>query len=306
MKTSTTKTRVKNSSKSLKRRRKSLKTRITKFLAALRAHRDALTSNLVAWVQRASKSLSWGFQELKKVLPKLTLVLLALGAAYLVAPLGLSGKYNTAAIYSAKDSVVMLTPVSDPQMGGTGFVLETAKGLFTITNAHVCEISVDGTLLAHVDQKPRQILKILRIDTKVDLCMLEPVYGVKGLTMGAADVSDYDTVFTWGHPGLRPVTVEQGKAMPPQLIQIFTGFVNNGVCEAGLPYSVTVPHWGTVEVCILTQMARASTVRTYGGSSGSPVFNRYGDVVGVIFAGDTETNNGYWVEFGELRAFLNS
>lgn len=299
---STKKRRAKSSSKTPKKRKnKPLRAR----LALLKNWVRGKVLKLKKTSLRASGFVSKAFTKSGLWTRRLLVLLGLLTIVYTCSLLG-AYQIDQAAVHNAKDSVVMLTPTNLTNRGGTGFLLNTPVGPRTITNAHVCAISKDGTLLAHVDQKPRQILRILKIDNKVDLCVLEPVYGVPALTMGATDVSDYSTVFTWGHPGLRPLTLETGKAMPAQLIELFMGFPVDGLCKAGYKVEVFSPFFGDVEICLISQMGRSSTVRTFGGQSGSPVLNSQGHVIGVIFAGDTATNNGFWVEFGELQAFLSA
>jgi hypothetical protein len=58
-------------------------------------------------------------------------------------------------------------------------------------------------------------------------------------------------------------------------------------------------------VCIEKISAFGISSPSYPGNSGSPVVNKWGNVVGVLFAGNrTQLNDSYMVPFHELKNFL--
>jgi hypothetical protein len=61
-----------------------------------------------------------------------------------------------------------------------------------------------------------------------------------------------------------------------------------------------------VAMCINYDISMLTTCQILGGSSGSPLFNNWGQVVGVMFAGSTELNNwGHAIPLTSIKEFLN-
>ena len=144
---------------------------------------------------------------------------------------------------------------------------------FTLTNRHCCEVmspktknnlkkrkyfggNTEGELVTVGDT----LREIIKLDTKHDLCVIEPDLSRPALTL-ATSYSITDKVTIIGHPRGMPQTIRHGRIIDVGS-EIF--------------YWVNSTHklpWLFV------------TTTGYGGNSGSPLINSYGNLVGVIFMG---------------------
>ena len=192
-------------------------------------------------------------------------------------------------------SVVMLTPINNPQAGGTGFQIETPYGNRLISNAHVCR-SLGEYGLAHY-QGGQQIVKIERLDDRADLCMLSAVYDIPALELASSKAEVGDTVRALGHPGLRPQTMTEGVVIGTDITGVVTGFYDEATCVGPGAEQYII-------FCVRPYNAVNTTVTIYPGSSGSPVFNKFGNVQGVMFASNNQTNQGSYMPLADLQRFI--
>lgn len=206
-------------------------------------------------------------------------------------------------LYVLSPSVVKITPVNYHDTGGTGFQLETSNGPRIITNSHVCEVSDNGIVLLHTG-KPKKIAKIIKVDEVADLCMIEAIGDMPSLKMGSP-ASIRQEVAVLGHPLLQPQTFSKGRVLSKELIEIPLGYADTeGKCDE-FPQSYPKPSFfGTL--CFKGFMGVLTSALIYPGNSGSPVVNIWGNVVGVVFAGNSRNNNGIYVPYEELKRFIQN
>lgn len=197
-------------------------------------------------------------------------------------------------------NVVVLTGFEHFNSGGTGFQMQTKNGLKVISNAHVCEIAENGYMLAHTT-KSKHIIKVEKIDPTADLCMLSKVNGLPGLKL-ASEPEFGDTIGILGHPLLQPQTFSKGRILAKQLITVAMGYYTPETCKG--PGARPIPtFFGTL--CVKPFMSYYTNAIIFPGNSGSPAVNFYGDVVGVVFAGNNRTNYGHLVTHEDLKRFID-
>lgn len=142
---------------------------------------------------------------------------------------------------------------------GTGFYLQLGDKIRLVTNKHICDQS-EGKRNMIVKGKK---LTILHISKTQDLCIIKPPKSVMtGLKLADRPLELMDEVYLVGHPRGLPLTIRSGHLMSTD-IMFFDWIGDSG---------------RTVQYQMI------STI-TYGGNSGSPVTNKDGEVVGVLFAG---------------------
>lgn len=193
---------------------------------------------------------------------------------------------------------VLQLPVINPRAGKvelrnfcSGSQIRYKGQQFTITNLHCCAVadrSLPPFLLnelgqvglvgreLYVDGIPRKILNVSR---NHDLCLLEP-----DLTQRAFSLAWFtylqEPVTVIGHPRGLPRTIRSGHIISED--------------SAIFPWLHIIDRPYTL----------LSTI-TYGGNSGSPVINLFGSVVGLIFAGFSDSHTeGMMVPLSSVKRFL--
>lgn len=221
--------------------------------------------------------------------------------------------------------------------GGTGFQIKASSGTsYIVTNAHVCEVSPDGKRVMVSNDDGLAIWRNIEyVSEYSDLCLIQGLPGVEGLTLGSAPGKG-QIVEAVGHPSLMPITVSKGEVIGAEDIYIPDAVVvdpknKDDVDMADMlmipenrivtPEQCSLPKneikekiigymWTgqpvAIKICYdVTRAAYLSNMVIQPGNSGSPVVNMWGDVVGVVFAGD-RAGWGIAVSFQDLKQLLNN
>lgn len=209
--------------------------------------------------------------------------------------------------------------------GGTGFALKAPSGqTYIVTNSHVCKgaltQSEDKTSLLVVGENGAMRRRIIENSDFTDLCLLEGLPGVEGLSVGS-EPGIGEVVGVVGHPALRPLSLSRGEIVGAQDVDIFAyiikgsnafidsvappGLVRDEKCD--LPKNQIVhaeTPFGPIDACLnVTKGAYMSTAVIFPGNCGSPVVDFWGRVEGVAFASDG-TNWAYIVSLKDLKKFI--
>jgi S1-C subfamily serine protease len=198
--------------------------------------------------------------------------------------------------------VVMLTEKSG-RSGGTGFAIKTPSGqVLTLTNAHVCSLADDkGTVYARVEGRRTIPLKVIESYDKADLCLVSKMPGTTGLSV-AGSVAVGEELGLVGHPALLPLTLTKGQLL---------GYGEVAVLMDNLPCEEDVGMYKTIDtpfgpLCIAITNAAFTNIPAFGGSSGSPVINIWGNLTGVLYAGDESVNWGILVKLTAVKDFIKN
>ncbi len=213
--------------------------------------------------------------------------------------------------------------------GGTGFQVKSESGnTYIVTNSHVCEGAqkdsndFDHVLVKRDDRWMKR--RILEIDENADLCLVEAWPSLSGLKMGeGADVGEQISVI--GHPRKGPLTMTSGEVTAFEDLFIQHHIMKSGdvrldnmlkatdetcslpknIIQKKMTFLYGILPMGEATICFFkeTQALRISA-NVFPGNSGSPLVNSSGEVVGVVFATDTNTNWGFAVNLERLKNLL--
>jgi S1-C subfamily serine protease len=189
---------------------------------------------------------------------------------------------------------------------GSGFHVKAPSGqLYILTNEHVCALADKNREL--IVQTPKHFIKrkIVAVYSKHDLCLVEPIPGQKSGLELAGNLTIGEDIILVGHPSGRPLTLSKGEFISKGSIMLIDFKI-----KAAEGCSIKRGKW--IEggfffpsVCLMPHSAFGISSPAYPGNSGSPVVNKWGNVVGVLFAGNqSQLNDSYMVPFQELKNFL--
>jgi len=181
--------------------------------------------------------------------------------------------------------------------GGTGFHIEAGSGLvYILTNNHICNLADENDILDVYDSTGRKMKRrVLVRHESHDLCLIEAMPGFSGLNV-ASGVDIGEIVGLVGHPGLRPLSLSRGEIVGSKRIKLLVGmnlpsdrcfgkqFLVKEIIDNAL-LLILLEARGIKTLCVAELNTSMFNGISYGGNSGSPVVNFYGNVVGVLFAG---------------------
>lgn len=187
----------------------------------------------------------------------------------------------------AKENVFRITT---NRGGGTGYMVKDARfGIVIVTNKHICDMDPEDGIFV-LDQDGAQYLsKIRRKARLTDLCLIETPQELlskyEGLTLAPDGTTPekYETLYVYGHPGLRKLTGSSGP------------FVNES----------WVPRFSDDHIDAPTLRIGRADIVIYPGSSGSPVLNDRGDVVGTVFGYEGANHIALYIPLREMIEFLS-
>jgi len=199
--------------------------------------------------------------------------------------------------------------------GGTGFYITTPKNkTYILTNNHICELADNADKLKVVHNNNEFFSKVAFRSKKTDLCLIESNDERNGVEL-ADSMELGESANLLGHPGLRPLTLHKGEAIGYEKIDLLFGLdvpedrcfgVTYFLKNYDTPESILLQAQGINSLCVVTVDSTSMNMISYPGASGSPVVNEHGELIGVLFAGNTQAITvSFLVPLEDVREFLS-
>jgi S1-C subfamily serine protease len=240
---------------------------------------------------------------LKTIKSALTSITLAVAIVYgaVIAP----ELHNQYLRYEVGDSVVKVMHL-DRDSGGTGFAIEGASGTnYIMTNRHVCGVSVGGFVRLKIKNR-EYFRRVIHRDRVHDLCLIEGIESLSPISIGSNQAIG-SILYVVGHPGLRKLTTSAGEYIGRESIELPFDVKTREQCP-GTVIELNIFQQlfsGRDFICLKSYEALATSAVIYGGNSGSPVVNRWGNLIGVAFAGNTsQERDNYIVPLYYVKSLL--
>jgi S1-C subfamily serine protease len=197
------------------------------------------------------------------------------------------------------------------QGGGSGFFVKAPSGItYIMTNKHICELAdEEGNLFVQKEEDDRIYdRKIVAIYEHHDLCLVESIGNVKGVSVSES-LSIGETIGLIGHPKLQPLTLSKGEFIGHTTIKIVTAIdPKEGECKGDIVEVkdiLSLLFFRSRKLCVSEFYTAQITAYSRGGSSGSPVVNFFGNLVGVLFAGNRmDPFQSFMVPLEDVQDFL--
>jgi len=207
------------------------------------------------------------------------------------------------------ESVVRVLTMNSEEHGGTGFAVKGKSGKhYIMTNNHVCSgVEKNGMARVKVGPERPHYRKVVYKDKEHDLCLISGIEGLSPISIGQ-NQSPGEFLYVVGHPGLRDLTVSKGEYIGRDYIELIEKIKSPKDCtgqlvEAPVLYQLFT---GQQYVCLKRFESLSTTAVIYGGNSGSPAVNQWGNLIGVVFAGNTsQEHNNYIVPLQYVKQVLN-
>lgn len=183
--------------------------------------------------------------------------------------------------------------------GGTGF--NTVDGV--ITNYHVC---LEASHMDAIDLKGRKTtLRVKKRSAKHDLCLLERVKYLSVVKIRTRPLVAYEKVIYAGYPGMQGLDVRYGVYTQSDHVWAALGLKPaKKSCAKGLEERKGMTVFGPMSYCGTKYHNVRTTIRTYQGASGSPLYDTSGRLVGIIQSVMSRSNQANALPVSVLREFL--
>lgn len=177
---------------------------------------------------------------------------------------------------------------------------------YVLTAAHCKPLADQNGDIRVTTEDGRELMrKIVAEDPMSDLLLLEGVPGIRGLDIANWDYArEHVRTFTHGNRfdtyKTEGVLIQDGKIMV--MLDVIRSFQDEMACTQ--PKNAVVDIGFGLRVCLLSVVETATTAMIVPGSSGGPILNDSGQLIGVVSAGDGHF--GYLVRLYDIKQFMHN
>lgn len=207
-----------------------------------------------------------------------------------------------------RDAVVLLYGAGG-SCTGVQVKLRESKKAFVLTAAHCLPLVEEGKINAKTESGEILSLKVLEEDTQADLLLLEGSDQLSTVIL-ATDAELHDRVHTVTHGAGAPAYRTDGELLD----EVEGGFIHAiSTSGASLPsectsmpkYKLIVDPQSGSTYCVLNVYSAAATAQAIPGSSGGPLLNEAGELVGIVSYGNPNIPTfSYYVTQHDIEQFL--
>ncbi len=208
-----------------------------------------------------------------------------------------------------KNRVIKLT---SGQGGCSGEQIHAPSGKdYILTAAHCIVLKNESNeIQATTEYGVSLPRKIIAEDPYSDLLLLEGIPGLRGLDIAESDYRNQE-IRTFTHGALLDTYKTTGVLINDREVQVPIDIISSEAQEAAcikMPKNkvgeINIFGLFVFKVCVLNVDEIATTAMIVPGSSGGPVVDGYGDLVGVVSAGGN--GFGWLVTLHDIRHFLHN
>lgn len=223
-------------------------------------------------------------------------------AAFVILVSGIKcGKPSEASIRS---SVVIIRGEKGGSCSGEQVMAPSGES-YILTAAHCLPLAdSEGNLNVTTEDGRTLKRRVIAEDPASDLALAEGVPGIRPLEIGDS-LERFQRVRTFTHGRGYPTYKTEGEVIGNEMVYIVIGSAESVEDEIKC---VSKPKFRAMQsffgkVCVMVIEETAVTAGVVPGSSGGPVVNDNGELVGVVSASDG--NFGYLVKLKDIKAFIS-
>jgi len=198
---------------------------------------------------------------------------------------------------------------------GTGFLVTYQDDFLDddhkiiVTNAHVCKgVAPGGYIKAkRNDDDVSEVLRVVEISETHDLCAVDAGAFKFNYSLDLGKkASDGDYAAVIGFPLDNRLVMVEGEVVGDETISMLDDSASKEACSGDWIHNNPLQRLfgGPEYVCLREYDAVTVTANVYPGNSGSALIDKYGEVIGVVFATNLTTFFGRAVPLEDLKSFL--